>query len=277
MKKIIVLFILLSLTVKPQTSNPLYSPENIRKFADHLFSEKDYLRSVFEYQKLLQYRKNDTIEFKIPVAYQLMGKYDPALEKFSEINKESVYYDKSLKEYCKTLLLSDRYDELQNKLARNEVKDYQRLLYLSYLFTSVKLPDEQNFLNVFPSSGKENLQNFFNEKVNPPYKNSLLAGLFSAIIPGSGKIYLGEIGDGITAFIASSLFAFLSYDNFRANHNFRGWLFSGIGFFFYTGNIYGSIAAAQIYNARVDYDYKEKLKDYLNDKNYFIERNDFVK
>jgi hypothetical protein len=277
MKKIICLFVLLSLAVKSQTSNPLYSYENIRKFADHLFAEKDYLRSVFEYQKLLQYGKNDTIEFKIPVAYQLMGKYDLALQGFSEVNKKSVYYDESEREYYKTLLLSDRYDELQNKLTGNEVKPYQRLLYLSYLFNSVKLPSEQDFLSVFPLSEKNNLLNFFNEKKDPPYKSSLLAGLFSTVIPGSGKIYLGEIGDGITAFIASSLFAFLSYDNFRANHNFRGWLFSGIGFFFYTGNIYGSVASAQIYNAKVDYEYKEKLKEYLDDKNYFIERNDFDK
>ena len=104
MKKIIVLFILLSITIKSQTPNPLYSPENIRKFADHLFSEKDYLRSVFEYEKLLQNENNDTIEFKIPVAYQLMGKYDSGFGKFSEINKESVYYDESEREYYKTLL-----------------------------------------------------------------------------------------------------------------------------------------------------------------------------
>lgn len=277
MKKIVFLFILLSLIVKSQTQNPLYSQGNIRKFADHLFMEKDYLRSVFEYEKLSQYGSNDTIQFKIPVAYQLMGKYDLALQKFFEINKKSVYYGESKREYYKTLFLANKYNELQSKLVGNEVKDFQRLLYLSYLFTSVELPEEQKFLNVFPIFEKGNIRKFFNEKKSPPYKSSLLAGLFSTIIPGSGKLYLGDIGDGITAFIASSLFAFLSYDNFRANHNFRGWLFSGIGFLFYTGNIYGSVAAAQIYNARVDYEYKEKLKEYLNDKNYFIKRNDFVK
>ena len=275
--KIIFLFILFSFTIKPQTSNLLHTPANTRKFADHLFSGKDYLRSVFEYGKLPEYEKNDTIEFKIPLAYQLMGKYDLALEKFLSVNKESVYYDQSIKEYYKTLLQAGRYNELQSKLANNDVKDFQRLLYLSYLFTSNELPAEQNFLEAFPLSGKESLLNFFSEKKNPPYKSSLLSGLFSAIIPGSGKIYLGEIGDGITAFIATSLFAFLSYDNFRANHDFRGWLFSGLGFFFYTGNIYGSVAAAQIYNAKVDYEYKEKLNEYLQNKNYFVPGNDFVK
>ena len=275
--KIIFLFILFSFTIKPQTSNLLNAPVNTRKFADHLFSGKDYLRSVFEYEKLPEYEKNDTIEFKIPLAYQLMGKYDLALEKFLSVNKESVYYDQSVKEYYKTLLQAGRYNELQSKLANNDVKDFQRLLYLSYLFTSNELPTEQNFLEAFPLSGKESLLSFFSEKKNPPYKSSLLSGLFSAIIPGSGKIYLGEIGDGITAFIATSLFAFLSYDNFRANHDFRGWLFSGLGFFFYTGNIYGSVAAAQIYNAKVDYEYKEKLNEYLQNKNYFVPGNDFVK
>ena len=275
--KIIFLLILFSFTIKPQTSNLLHTPANTRKFADHLFSGKDYLRSVFEYGKLPEYEKNDTIEFKIPLAYQLMGKYDLALEKFLSVNKESVYYDQSIKEYYKTLLQAGRYNELQSKLANNDVKDFQRLLYLSYLFTSNELPTEQNFLEAFPLSGKESLLSFFSEKKNPPYKSSLLSGLFSAIIPGSGKIYLGEIGDGITAFIATSLFAFLSYDNFRANHDFRGWLFSGLGFFFYTGNIYGSVAAAQIYNAKVDYEYKEKLNEYLQNKNYFVPGNDFVK
>jgi len=275
--KIIFLLILFSFTIKPQTSNLLHTPANTRKFADHLFSGKDYLRSVFEYGKLPEYEKNDTIEFKIPLAYQLMGKYDLALEKFLSVNKESVYYDQSVKEYYKTLLQAGRYNELQSKLANNDVKDFQRLLYLSYLFTSNELPAEQNFLEAFPLSGKESLLSFFSEKKNPPYKSSLLSGLFSAIIPGSGKIYLGEIGDGITAFIATSLFAFLSYDNFRANHDFRGWLFSGLGFFFYTGNIYGSVAAAQIYNAKVDYEYKEKLNEYLQNKNYFVPGNDFVK
>jgi len=275
--KIIFLLILFSFTIKPQTSNLLHTPANTRKFADHLFSGKDYLRSVFEYEKLPEYEKNDTIEFKIPLAYQLMGKYDLALEKFLSVNKESVYYDQSVKEYYKTLLQAGRYNELQSKLANNDVKDFQRLLYLSYLFTSNELPAEQNFLEAFPLSGKESLLSFFSEKKNPPYKSSLLSGLFSAIIPGSGKIYLGEIGDGITAFIATSLFAFLSYDNFRANHDFRGWLFSGLGFFFYTGNIYGSVAAAQIYNAKVDYEYKEKLNEYLQNKNYFVPGNDFVK
>lgn len=275
MKKVFLFFSLLSI-IQAQTLNELHSPINIRKFADHLFIEKDFLRSVYEYERLLRYGQNDTIKFKIALAYQTMKKYDLALEEFGKINQESIFFDESEKEYYKTLLLAGRYDEIQNTLIREE-KHFQRLLYLSYLFTTNALPNQQNFLELFPANEQENILKYYNQKKNPPYKNSFFSGLMSAIIPGSGKIYLGEIGDGITAFLATSLFAFLSYDNFSHNHNFRGWLFSGIGFFFYAGNIYGSVASAQIYNERVDYEYKTELSEYLNNKNYFIPGNDFIK
>jgi len=277
MKKTFFLLFLSLSTSQPQTLNELHSPENIRKFADYLFDEKDFLRSVIEYERLPEYKSNDTIKFKIALAYQSMEKNDLALEKFSDIKPGSVFYDESEKEYYKTLFQSGRYEDLKSSLANKNEREFQRLLYLSYLFTNNDLPGHQNFLEFFPSIEQKDILSFYNQKKEPPYKSSLLSGLMSALIPGSGKIYLGEIGDGITAFMATSIFAFLSYDNFSNDHNFRGWLFAGLGFFFYTGNIYGSVAAAQIYNARVDYEYNLNLKEYLKSKNYFLQENEFVK
>ncbi len=277
LKKIFLLLLLFFATSQPQTLNELHSPENIRMFADHLFSEKDYLRSVSEYERLSGLEFNDTIQFKIAFAYQSMEKYEIALGKFSNIKPESVFHDESEKEYYKTLLQSGRYEDLQSNLINKDEKDFQRLLYLSYLFTSNKLLYQQNFLEPFPSAEQEKILYFYNQKKDPTYKSSWLSGLMSAFIPGSGKIYLGEFGDGIAAFLATSLFTFLSYDNFSHDHNFRGWLFAGLGFFFYTGNIYGSVAAAQIYNAKVDYEYNANLKVYLQNKNYFLPENEFIK
>lgn len=273
MKKILIFLLLLS-SSQSQILNDLHTPDNIRKFADYLFSEKDYLRSVSEYKKL---NGNDTIQFKIAVAYQEMQLYETALYEFYNVKKKSVFFNESQLEYFKTLFLMEDYKNVQDILADKEGIDFQKLLYLSYLFTSDNLPAPNDFINVFPSSEKDNLLIFFNHKKEPPYKSPLISGLMSAVIPGSGKIYLGKIGDGITAFIASSLLAFLSYDNFSHNHDFRGWLFAGLGAFFYAGNVYGSVSAANIYNAKVDYEYKANLKEYLNSKNYFLPENDFIK
>lgn len=265
MKKIFILLLLIS-TAQPQTNN-LHSSENIKKFADHLFSEKDFLRSVFEYEKL---PLTDTISFKIALAYREMGDYNFALQKFSIIKEKSALFNKAQKEYYKTLLLSENYDYLQKSLKDAEGRDFQRLLYLSYLFNSDILPDQEIFMKPFPSSEKENLLYFYYRKKNPPYKSPFLSGLLSALIPGSGKIYSGETGDGITAFITTSLLSFLSYNNFTNNHQFRGWLFAGLGFFFYAGNVYGSVSSAQIYNAEIEYKYNAGLKEYLQKKKYFL-------
>jgi hypothetical protein len=274
MKKIALVILLFFSNSISQTFNELNSHQNIKKFGDYLFNEKDYLRSIIEYERL---EDNDTIKYKIALAYQQMGQYEIALKKFSEIKSTSIFYKESEKEYYKTYFLSESYVELQNNLINKDEREFKSLLYSSYLFTNNELPYQQNFLESFSSIEQENILKFYNQKKEPPYKNLLLSGIMSALIPGSGKIYLGEIGDGITAFIATSLLAFLSYDNFSHNHNFRGWLFAGLGFFFYAGNVYGSVAAAQIYNAKVDYEYNLNLKEYLKSKNYFLEESEFVK
>jgi TM2 domain-containing membrane protein YozV len=204
-----------------------------------------------------------------------MENYDQALEKFSQIRQNSVFYKTAQKEYYKTFLQAGKYDKLL--YADIDENKNRSLLYLAYLFSSQGLPEKQDFLDTFPSAEKEKLLYFYNFKKDPPYKSALLSGIMSALIPGSGKVYLSEIGDGITAFLTTSLLAFLAYDNFHHNHNFRGWLFSGLGFFFYAGNIYGSVAAAQIHNAQIDYEYNSDLRDYLKNKNYFLPQNDFIK
>jgi hypothetical protein len=88
-------------------------------------------------------------------------------------------------------------------------------------------------------------------------------------------MYVGEWGDGITGFLLTGLFAFLAYDNFKADQNTRAWIFTGIGAFFYAGNIYGSIAATQIYNAKINFDFQNGLNLFLQQENYFLPDYDF--
>ena len=77
--------------------------------------------------------------------------------------------------------------------------------------------------------------------------------------------------------LATGLLAFLAYDNFRADHEARAWIFTGLGAFFYAGNIYGSIASAQIFNAKIDFDFNEGLRLFLEKENYFLPQYDFCK
>ncbi len=58
-----------------------HSPENIKKFADYLFCEKDYLRANLEYQKLENIVDDDTLNFKIGLGYLYIGDHLKSIQK----------------------------------------------------------------------------------------------------------------------------------------------------------------------------------------------------
>lgn len=274
MIRLILLFILLSKLILPQN---YHSPENRKLFADFLFCSKDYLRAIIEYEEYLKYFNNDTVVYKIALGYSKLENYNEAIKKFLSIPEKSSYFSDSKMEYLKSLLLSNDYQSLFDSkydgISVNELK----LINFAYLLDQTQLTEKDKFLVPYNEDEAETLGMFYDTKLNPPYKSPLAAGIFSALIPGAGKLYTGQVSEGITSFLLNGLLAFVSYNNFKNNHPVRGWIFAGIGAFFYAGNIYGSAVSANIYNAKIDYDYKAEVKHYLELKNYYIDEHNFCR
>ena len=259
-----------------------HSTENIKKFADHLFCDRDYLRANLEYQKLENIINDDTLNFKIGLGYLYIDDYLNSIQEFSSITPASVFFVDAKLQELKAYFLTENYSAFRSFYLESyskKISSYQsngkKLFNFSYLFTDDELPSSENFLNPFNKYEKEKIASFYNWKNEPPVKDPALAGIMSAVIPGSGKMYVGEWGDGIMAFITTGLFAFLAYDNFRADHKTRAWIFTGLGAFFYAGNVYGSVAAAQIYNAKIAFEFKDGLNLYLEQNNYFTPEYNF--
>lgn len=250
----------------------IYSPVNIKKFADFLFCTEDYLRAALEYEKYLNINFNDTVEFKIGLAYSYTENYKRSESWFKRVNKSSHYFNDAQDQYFKSLFESGDYYSMRNDFVNkfNISETARKLYYLSYLFTGDKLPPQKDFFSSFSPGEKMTVKKFYLEKKNPPYKSETAAVIMSILIPGTGKIYSGHLGDGIIAAIATGLCGYLAYDNFKAEHNFRGWIFSGLTAFFYAGNIYGSAASAQIYNAGIQFDFEKDVKLFLEKQNYFM-------
>jgi TM2 domain-containing membrane protein YozV len=281
---IICLVFLFYSQVFPQEDTPNFSdinsPLNIKKFADFLFCTEDYLRAALEYEKYLNSRFNDTVEFKIGLSYERINNFSKAIVWFKKIKSSSLYYNSAQDEFAASLFRTGDYYSLRNIYTANiqEMPSRVKKLHLfSYFFTGDKLPSRKDFLASFDFQEEGRINEFYIRKIKPEYKNVTAAAIISALIPGSGKIYSGQISDGIISAVATGVCAYLAYDNFRAKHNFRGWIFSGLTGFFYAGNIYGSVAAAQIYNAGVQFDFENDIKLYLNQKNYFAPDYDFCK
>jgi TM2 domain-containing membrane protein YozV len=251
-----------------------HSQKNIKLFADYLFCDGDYLRAILEYNRLSE--SNDTTDLKIGLGYVLMNEYSLAINHFSKIKEHSEIIYEAKIEMLKAKFLQKDFKEFRrfysNEFEHNNFKytnNGNKLFNFSYFFTDDPLPEKNEFLNPFEPDETEILNSFYDWKNDPPYRSSALAGVMSAIMPGSGKMYVGKWGDGITALLVTGLFAFLAVDNFNAGHNTRAWIFTGLGTFFYAGNIYGSVAAAQIYNAKIAFEFYDGLNLYLEQKNYF--------
>ncbi|MFO7525847.1 MAG: hypothetical protein R6W68_10360 [Ignavibacteriaceae bacterium] len=269
-----ILFILIIFPVSHPAQN-LHSPENKKLFADHLFCTKDYLRAIFEYQSIIYEFADDTIEYKIALGFEKINNFDAAAEKFRIIPASSVFFTNAKLHYLKSLIQLEKFNDLSElndgKLSLSELK----LLNLAYLLNSKAAIHNEEFLFTFDQSEREEIQIFYEWKKDPSYKSPFIAGLLSTIIPGSGKIYTGELSEGLTAFMLNGLLGFLSYNNFKNDHNLRGWLFAGAGLFFYTGNIYGSAISANRYNIRIENEYSERIKNYMESKKYYTEEYEF--
>lgn len=280
LKKVYLLSFLL-LTTGTAQQNKFHSINNIKSFADYLFCDQDYLRSIEEYKKYLQSVESDTIKFKIGLGYSRIGDFDNASTMFSSIKSSSVFYDYAELEKLKMYflknefmnLLSDTLQNLSNQILNAEAKRFQYTAMLLYK----DLPDKKSFLSVFEEKDQQHISIFYDFKKNPPYKSEIVAGILSALVPGSGKIYTQNYGDGVTAFLLTGIFAYLAYDNFKHNHDTRAWIFTAFGAGFYAGNIYGSVASAQIFNARINFEFSEGVKLFLEEKNYFIPNYEFCK
>ncbi|MCA0429859.1 MAG: hypothetical protein LCH32_05100 [Bacteroidetes bacterium] len=93
-------------------------------------------------------------------------------------------------------------------------------------------------------------------------KSGFLAGLFSTIIPGSGKIYAGKPHEALTSFVPvvfnlAQAGEGYYYKKFESPHLY---VFGSIGTVFYASNIYGSFKAAKRKNAEFNNKVKNNIE-----------------
>ena len=105
-----------------------HSTENIKKFADYLFCEKDFLRANLEYQKLENIIENDTIRFKIGLGFLNIGDYSNSIQKLTKITTVSTLFNDAKLLQLKAYFLSDNYNAFRSFYLNNfpiKNSDYQ--------------------------------------------------------------------------------------------------------------------------------------------------------
>lgn len=91
-------------------------------------------------------------------------------------------------------------------------------------------------------------------------KSPVLAGVMSAIIPGTGRIYAGKTGLGIGTLLTNAILGLQTWEAYRKDgvESARFIIFGSLFSVFYVGNIWGSVFTVKIAN--------EEFQDAVNHK-----------
>lgn len=249
-----------------------YSPENIRKFADFLYEQGDYLRAIGEYQRYLFYRpqESEAINYRIAVCYRFGGKSAQAIQSFQTLLRtypESQYTSRIYYQIGATYFLMDRYDQSARFLSdtlpritdRQQHAEAEQLIGLSYLMQKrwseageifkglqgadiIRVREKAAVYNIYAENG---------EKL--PTRSPFFAGLLSTVVPGAGRLYTGRLADALNTLFTVGLTGWQAYDGFRRDGlaSVKGWTLGTLCGVFYVGNIYGSVISARVYNRHI--------------------------
>ncbi len=212
------------------------SPEEILLFARNLEKEGDYFRAITEYKRYLYYNDVDSIRYRIANIYIREGDYGNALSIMDEIkNRDKDYNNIKGWIFYKADLL-------------DSAKKYWEDKKIGLIFIKEnRCSDGIGILNI--------------QEKCPTYKNPYLGSILSMIIPGSGRIYAGRLGDGIFSLVTIISTGYSAYYYYKKDYYLVAGILAGVTGVFYAGEIFGSFVSVKIYNNRLKLEFLNKLEN----------------
>jgi len=262
-----VILILQIFIVSVQAQNgDIYSEENIVDFAQFLFSSGQYKYAAEEYERLtFMFPEKYEYQTHLLKSYRFAGEYNKGISAYKSFTLKGYQQNVQVQsEYAKLNLLDHNIENLvilTSELEKNTGFQNNLELTLRLVNIDVKVPSLEG---ISPDLADKGLMNLYYEYSSIEHRSPFLAGTFSAIIPGTGKVYCGRWKDGLIALLFIGGTGFQAYRGFekRGKESVYGWIMGSISLGFYIGNIYGSVKTARNYNYQQKLRYVEEVTDY---------------
>lgn len=263
---VLLLFISISLSISAQN---IYDKEHTKQFAIYLTKTGQYKYAAEEYERLLFLDTNNVdVLNKLIDIYKLDKQYIKGLNKIEQYypNSKHGMLDSTLSENYLFFLLRNKYYSNSIDFI-NKYQLFSTKQELNYKLSTYML--DKKWDKTFELYTKKNeslvtpvLSSLIIEKKNLSYKKPWLAATMSAFIPGLGKVYSKNWKDGLIALLFVSANTWQSYRGFKKNgtKSAYGWIFGGLAFGFYSGNVYGAYKSAIRYNKRKDEKIQQKIQ-----------------
>lgn len=259
---------------------PLETYHDYFGFARFLYFDNDYQRAVNEFNKALDYHelagleKSDSINYFLGMSYARMNKYNASSDHFSKVSVANrSLYGKAVIQTGKNKLYNGEVQSavvflqsIDNATLSKEFSTHQHLL-LAGSFLMLNEPELAAAELIAADSSESKLGVLISDIENFSPRSPALAGMLSALVPGTGKFYTGNIEQGLTSLFTIGLFGYRTFLDYRYNgiDSPGFWVFGLATLYFYSGNIYGSVVSARIYNHSFYHDIRNKVLDFLDE------------
>ncbi|PLK46195.1 lipopolysaccharide assembly protein LapB [Emticicia sp. TH156] len=272
MKRLLLLF-WLSLRFIHISAQDLYNYDNSKKFAEYLSKSGQYELATREFERLtFMQPQNDSLKTSLLTMYRRSGKLDDAVARGRQLYPDlSLMPAPSAIEYSRILLLRNDFKTAGNFWAINKRLSQPDKLILQA--TAEILKDDYKEANEILATLKDNdhqlaydYKTLAAQAVKVKTKSPALAGIMSAVVPGTGRFYAKDWKDGIVSMFFVGTMAFQSIRGFNKSgvNSTRGWIYGTVGLGFYLGNIHGSVVSAKNYNKKSRQTFRNRIDNLFN-------------
>lgn len=275
------LWLILPAGLHAQGAGIVLTEEVQLKLADAFMAEGEYYRAVTEYKKFTilfpDSKRMDHALYGMGMAYYYGDEYEQAARTFALLGTAYAGSGYLSAAFFREGVSYQRFGQPEKAAAAFEkvmaaapLSDYAPLALLGKSLAKFDLDDLsasrqelERFLERYPRDTKtgkvRDAITLLDQYRELPQKSPLVAGVMSALIPGSGHIYAGHTGDGVTAFFLNGLFIAGTVAAVRQENYGVAGVVGVIGLPFYIGNIYGAANAAKKYTIGVKRDLRGQI------------------
>jgi tetratricopeptide (TPR) repeat protein len=279
---LLIMLLFLPATLHATQPGLVLTDDLLLKLGDAFVTEGDYYRAITEYKKLLilfaDSPQADTALFNIGMAYYQGEEYEPAVRSFATLRTryprsrhvaQAAYQqglslvklhqpEKAAEAFAAATVPAPRKsNEIRTASFGMAIAAFDQHDLVASRLTLERFV-QQNPQNRGVPQAKEAMA-LLDQNQYQSTKSPLLAGTLSALVPGSGHIYAGRYGDGITSLLLNGLFIAGTVVAIQQENYAVAGVTGLIGLPFYIGNIYGGVNAATKWNLGIKKDLRGKL------------------
>lgn len=265
-----ILLLIITWSVSAQNA---YDFEHSLKFGQYLYNTNQFNLASEEFERAVFFEPTDSLSnIMLFKTYSILNQKDKALASYINYSHDSMLTRMPNQYgtlYAKLLIKTEAYDDCLNFIENNCCLTQKTQYYITTML--VQKNWEEAWQSANELSGNEPnispLLKLVEKSKQTKYKKPFTGALFSAIIPGSGKIYAGSWQDGVIGFLMTSISGYLAYrayDKYGYKNPYT-WFTGAMAVGYYSGNVYGGYNAVKKYNFKKEDELVDETKHYISD------------